>query len=93
MRTDESPMCQCKSGCANRRCACLKSGQSCTEDCRCQQCQNPLNGMDVEHCSMCLIQNIHTYKALSQDELDETYALPCEHAALPLKTLLIGLVD
>jgi hypothetical protein len=90
MRTDASPMCQCKSGCANRRCACLKSGQSCTEACRCQQCQNPLNGMDVEHCSMCLIQNIHAYKALSQDELDETYALPCEHTELPLKTLLIG---
>jgi hypothetical protein len=46
--------------------------------------------MDVEHFSMCLIQNMHAYKAFSQDELDETYALPCAHAELPLQTLLIG---
>jgi hypothetical protein len=83
-------MCQCQSGCANRRCVCLKSGQSCTEACRCHQCQNPLNGLDTEHLSMCVIQNIHAYKALTQDALDETYALPCAHAELPLKTLLIG---
>src|SRR5262249_16181609 len=83
-------MCQCKSGCNSQRCACLKTGTSRTEDCRCHQCQNPLNGMDLEHCSLCLIQNIHAYKALSQDVLDSIYALPCAHAELPLKTLLIG---
>lgn len=75
-------MCKCKFGCDSRRCACLKNGQSCTDDCRCQQCQNPLNGMDTENLSMCLIQNIHAYKALSQTALDETYSLPCEHAEM-----------
>ena len=83
-------MCQCKSGCTSRRCACLKRGKSCTEDCRCQPCQNPLNGLDAEDFPMCLIQNIQAYQALSQAQLDEPYALPCEHAELPLKTLLMG---
>ncbi len=83
-------MCKCKSGCNSRRCACLKRGKSCTEDCRCQHCQNPLNGLDAEDFPMCLIQNIQAYQALSQAQLDEPYALPCEHAELPLKTLLIG---
>ena len=83
-------MCQCKSGCINRRCPCLKIGKSCVEACRCQQCQNPLNGMDTTNLSMCLVHNIHSYTALSPAALDVTYALPCEHAEVPLKTLLVG---
>src|SRR5437867_1603232 len=63
-------MWQCPSGDINRRCACLKTEKSCTKDCQCHQCQNPLNGLDAAHLSLCVIQNIHAYKALTQDELD-----------------------
>ena len=56
-------MCKCKSGCVNRRCACLKNGQACTDECQCQRCQNPLNGVDTENLPMCVIQNIQAYKA------------------------------
>lgn len=83
-------MCKCKSGCVNRRCACLKSGQACTDECQCQRCQNPLNGVDTENLSICVIQNIQAYNALSQVELNQAYALPCEHANVALKTLLTG---
>jgi hypothetical protein len=83
-------MCKCKSGCTNRRCACLKNGQACTDECQCQRCQNPLNGVDTENLPMCVIQNIQAYKALSQAELNQAYTLPCEHASVPLQTLLTG---
>jgi hypothetical protein len=36
------------------------------------------------------MQNIQTYKALSQAALNQAYALPCEHARDSLKTLLTG---
>ncbi len=83
-------MCKCKSGCINRRCACLKNGQACTDECQCQRCQNPLNGVDTTNLSMCVIQNIQAYKALSQTALNRAHQLPCEHANVPLKTLLTG---
>jgi hypothetical protein len=59
-------VCQCKSGCNSRRCACLKTGKSCTKERQCHQCQNPLNGLDVEDFPRCLPQNIQAYQALSQ---------------------------
>jgi hypothetical protein len=39
---------------------------------------------------MCLIQNIQAYQVVSQAKLGETCELPCAHADIPLKTLLIG---
>lgn len=52
--------------------------------------QNPLNDVDTENLSMCVIQNIQAYKTLSQAALNQTHQLPCEHANVPLKTLLTG---
>jgi hypothetical protein len=39
--------CNCKTGCANNRCACLRNNEPCDEECGCVGCQNPLNGVDV----------------------------------------------
>ncbi len=80
--------CNCKSGCQNRRCACLKNNEPCGEACGCIDCQNPLNGVDVEALSICAIQNIEIYKSLTAEELAEEYELPCECESVPLRQLL-----
>jgi len=80
--------CNCKTGCASYRCACLKNGEPCNEGCGCVDCRNPLNGVDVEHLSVCAIQNIETYKALSERDLEELQDLPCGDASVPLRDLL-----
>ncbi len=80
--------CKCKSGCSNRRCVCLRNNEPCDESCGCSNCENPLNGMDVEALSICTIQNIEEYKDLSSDELEEKYKLPCGCEQVPLKDLL-----
>jgi carboxyl-terminal PDZ ligand of neuronal nitric oxide synthase protein len=80
--------CQCKTGCRNRRCACLKNNEPCGENCRCTDCQNPLNGVDVENLSLCTIQNIELYKALSPEALAKMYELPCGCESVPLRQLL-----
>ena len=80
--------CKCKSGCSNRRCVCLRNNEPCDESCGCSNCENPLNGMDVEALSICTIQNIEEYKDLSSDELEEKYELPCGCEQVPLKDLL-----
>ena len=80
--------CKCKSGCSNRRCVCLRNNEPCDESCGCSNCENPLNGMDVEALSICTIQNIEEYKNLSSDELEEKYKLPCGCEQVPLKDLL-----
>src|SRR5207244_5556347 len=61
--------CKCKNGCKNRRCACLKNKKSCDQDCKCIGCNNPLNGIDISNLSVCAIQNINEYKALSESDL------------------------
>ena len=80
--------CKCKSGCNNRRCVCLRNNEPCDESCGCSNCENPLNGMDVEVLSICTIQNIEEYKDLSNDELEEKYDLSCGCEQVPLKDLL-----
>ena len=80
--------CKCKSGCINRRCFCLRNNEPCDELCGCSNCENPLNGMDVEAFSICTIQNIIEYKELSSDELEEKYELPCGCEQVALKDLL-----
>ena len=80
--------CKCKSGCNNRRCVCLRNNEPCDESCGCSNCENPLNGMDVEALSICTIQNIEEYKDLSSDELEEKYELSCGCEQVPLKDLL-----
>lgn len=85
---EKKASCQCKSGCQNRRCACLKNNEACGESCGCIECQNPLNGVDLEALSICAIQNIEIYKDLSEEELAEEYELPCECEAVPLRKLL-----
>lgn len=80
--------CRCRSGCNNRRCACLKNNEPCDENCGCVGCQNPLNGVDIEGLSVCTIQNIEQCKSLSEDELQEEYLLPCGHQRVVLEKLL-----
>ena len=76
--------CRCKNHCGNRRCACLKHNEPCDEHCGCQDCHNPLQGVDVKHLTVCAIQNIATVKALTEDELNREYLLDCEHERVPL---------
>jgi hypothetical protein len=80
--------CKCKSGCRNRRCPCLKNNEPCDEHCACTDCHNPLNGVDVDALSICAIQNIDEYKALSEEELAQEHELPCECETVPLRRLL-----
>ena len=80
--------CKCRSGCRNRRCVCLRSNEPCNENCECVDCQNPLNGVEIDNLSICAIQNIETYKALTQKDLEKEYELPCECETVPLKNLM-----
>ena len=36
--------CKCKSGCANKRCSCVKASLKSSELCKCVGCQNPVDG-------------------------------------------------
>ena len=80
--------CQCKSGCTNRRCVCLKNNQPCNDDCGCEDCKNPLNGADLENLSICAIQNIQRYKKLSKSQLEKRHALPCGCEEVSLEDLI-----
>ena len=80
--------CKCKSGCRNRRCACLKNNEPCDEKCGCVDCQNPLNELDVENLTVCAIQNISEYKELADEELECKHELPCGCEEVALKNLM-----
>ena len=80
--------CKCKTGCNSRRCACLRNNEPCDESCRCSNCVNPLNGVDIEGLSICAIQHIEAHKNLSDEQLEEKFALPCGCEEVPLKNLL-----
>ncbi len=81
--------CNCKGGCENKRCSCLKNNEPCGPDCGCGgSCKNPLNGLAVEKMTICSIQNIHHVKALTSKELAQKYELPCECESVPLKLLI-----
>jgi len=80
--------CNCRTGCENQRCSCFKNNEPCGEQCGCVDCHNPLNSADLDNLSLCAIQNIRIYKALSTEELERTYELPCGHEQVPLKELL-----
>ncbi len=74
---NDTARCNCRSRCVHRRCACLKNMQACGEECKCVDCSNPLNGLDVEALSTCTITNIEKYLNLTAEELDEKLELPC----------------
>ena len=80
--------CNCKSGCKSSRCSCLKNLEACDDKCGCVECQNPLNGIDIENYSTCALQNIGTVKILPQEELSEEYELPCGCESVKLENLL-----
>jgi len=86
--TDKTVHCKCKSGCDSRRCKCLKQGEPCDDKCGCVNCKNPLNGMNVEGLSTCVIQNIAEFKELSKKELQESHELPCGCESVPLSKLI-----
>ncbi len=81
--------CQCQSECKTKRCSCLKNGRACTEQCQCQQCNNPFNEIDAAVLlSDCARHNIKKVIALSDLALNKKYELPCGCASIPLKDLL-----
>jgi hypothetical protein len=82
--------CNCKTGCDTYRCSCLKHNEPCDEECGCVDCQNPLNGVDVDALTVCAIQHIHEVKMLTEEALAELYELPCGEAQVPLSELLGG---
>jgi len=90
MSLSKTTICRCKGACDSRRCACLKNGEGCGEKCRCQSCQNPLNGVDVSKLTDCAIQNIRLFNALTEEELNRLHALPCEHRKVPLRDVIAG---
>ena len=67
---------------------CLRNNEPCGEECECIDCQNPLNGVDIDNLSICALQNIEEYKELSRDELEEKYELSCGCEEVPLKKLI-----
>jgi len=80
--------CNCKTGCQNNRCSCLRNTEPCDAQCGCTDCRNPLNKVDVETLSICAIQNIEAYKALTNRDLETVHELPCGHENVPLRKLL-----
>lgn len=80
--------CKCKGRCDTRRCQCLRNHQPCSEACKCVDCQNPLNGMDVSRMSDCAIGNAEIVRALTSEELELLIPLPCGHDPVPLKLLI-----
>ncbi len=88
IKDDEIVQCNCRAGCGNKRCACLKNRQGCGEQCKCVECQNPLNGVDTEALSVCAIENIHKVKQLTDKQLDKKWELPCGCEEAALKDLL-----
>ena len=80
--------CHCKTGCRTYRCTCLQHNEPCDEGCGCVDCQNPLNGVDVEDLSVCAVRNIEAFKSLTDRELRTVHELPCGHETVPLEKLL-----
>lgn len=83
-------LCSCAGGCKTRRCACLGRNRTCNDRCRCSDCANPLNGVDIEGLSACVIQNIQEFKNLDDVSLARKHELPCEGKSVALKDLLRG---
>jgi len=84
--------CNCKSGCTNNRCSCLKNNEPCDSSCGCTHCKNPLNGIDLSGLPVCTLQNIQAYKRLSERQLDTPLALPCGDTEAPLRELVKGFI-
>jgi len=80
--------CKCKTGCVTRRCNCLRNNEPCDESCGCSNCENPLNGVDVEKLTVCTIQNINKYKNIAPEVLEKKFELPCGCEKVPLKDLM-----
>lgn len=81
--------CLCQSACQTRRCACLKEGRSCGQECRCQNCKNPFNNFEnAERLSDCARHNVKKVLALSTMALNKKYELPCGCASPSLKDLI-----
>ncbi len=80
--------CQCKGRCESRRCKCLKNGEGCGEGCKCVDCKNPLNGLDVSGMSDCAIDHAEQFRGLSPQDLEQLIELPCGHELVPLGKLI-----
>lgn len=88
MEIDQELTCKCKGQCKNNRCTCKKNRQPCSKNCKCKNCKNPYNGVDVEKLHICALDSIEEYKTLSPKDLEEEFELPCECETVKLKDLL-----
>jgi len=43
------------------------------EECKCVDCQNPLNGIGVSKLSVCALHHIHRDKDLTEEDLNDCY--------------------
>ena len=85
----KNTFCQCQSPCQTKRCSCIKAGQPCTDECKCQNCKNPFNRMDAaEQLSACARFSITKVALLSDFQLKKKYTLPCGCGSASLKNLL-----
>jgi hypothetical protein len=87
---ETAPSCRCRTGCENRRCACLKGKKACGDECACTGCRNPLQGVDVASLSGCAIANIAQVKALTEQDRKLVLELPCGDAKVELGNVLGG---
>ncbi len=85
---EKHTVCKCKGKCENNRCKCKKNRQPCSEDCKCEGCKNPYNGVDVDNLHICTLDAIEQYKKLTPEVLNKKYELPCECEKVALKDLL-----
>lgn len=58
------------------------------DGCRCSNCENSFNGLDVTKMSDCALDNAEQYKALSEADLNRMMELPCGCEHVPLRKLL-----
>jgi hypothetical protein len=80
---EDGVRCKCTGKCRNARCACVKSGLVCGDQCKCISCANPFvpmarEGIDIQlmvH-DVCLMQYLSKIKDM-QELLDSTVSYDC----------------
>lgn len=80
--------CKCKGKCKNNRCTCKKNKRPCSDACKCKDCQNPYNGVDVENLHICTLDNIEAYKKADKSVLKMEIELPCECEKVAVELLV-----
>ena len=88
----QASSCNCRGGCANKRCACFKQGKACG-DCQCAvACANPFNDASIkgmiDSLTDCAYANIAQLKPLLAKEHGHLHPLPCGCEQVALEALM-----